>query len=136
VKVRSVGLLAAALTVIACIVPLFAQAERARDLDWTASAKDAARSNPLGNQPSAAAGGQKLFMQRCSTCHGDDGRGTNRAPNLAQADVQAQADGALFWKISSGNTYGGMPSFSFLPATQRWQLVLHLRALAVAHEEP
>jgi len=35
----------------------------------------------------------------------------------------------LFWKISTGNTRGGMPSFSFLPDTQRWQLVMHLRAL-------
>lgn len=32
-------------------------------------------------------------------------------------------------KITSGNTHGGMPSFSFLPKAQRWQLVMHLRAL-------
>jgi hypothetical protein len=44
-----------------------------------------------------------------------------------QPDVQAQSDGALFWKISSGNTHSGMPAFSFLPEPQRWQLVLRLR---------
>ena len=43
------------------------------------------------------------------------------------ADVQVQTDGALFWKISSGNTRAGMPTFSFLPEPQRWQLVLYLR---------
>jgi hypothetical protein len=44
--------------------------------------------------------------------------------------VQAQTDGALFWKISGGNSHQGMPAFSFLPDPQRWQLVLHLRAIA------
>jgi hypothetical protein len=43
--------------------------------------------------------------------------------------VQAQSDGALFWRISAGNAYDGMPSFSYLPELQRWQLVLHLRTL-------
>ncbi|HYU78073.1 MAG TPA: hypothetical protein VEK56_03750 [Vicinamibacterales bacterium] len=37
--------------------------------------------------------------------------------------MQAQGDGALFWKISSGNTRAGMPSFGFLPEAQRWQVV-------------
>ena len=44
-------------------------------------------------------------------------------------DVQAQTDGALFWKIASGNTRRGMPTFSYLPEPQRWQLVLALRGL-------
>lgn len=38
-------------------------------------------------------------------------------------------DGALFWKISSGNAHEGMPAFSFLPELQRWQLVLQLRGV-------
>jgi mono/diheme cytochrome c family protein len=121
------------LALMACSVPIIAQTERVhvRDPAWAASAEDAARPNPLGNQPTAAAGGQRLFGQRCGACHGEDGRGTPRAPDLTQADVQAQTDGALFWKVSGGNTRGGMPSSSFLPAAQRWQLVLHLRVLAV-----
>jgi len=41
--------------------------------------------------------------------------------------VQPQTDGALFWKISSGDARAGMPSFSYSPAPERWQLVLHLR---------
>jgi mono/diheme cytochrome c family protein len=100
-----------------------------RDPMWIAPADAARRTNPLANQPSAEAGGEKLFKQRCATCHGDDGRGSEKGPNLATADVLAQTDGALFWKISGGNTRGGMPSFSFLPEPQRWQLVLRLREL-------
>jgi mono/diheme cytochrome c family protein len=104
--------------------------EREHDPAWLAPAEAAAKPNPLVNRPGAEAGGQKVFRQRCSTCHGNDGRGTRKAPDLTQVDVQVQTDGALFWKISGGNSHQGMPAFSFLPEPQRWQLVLHLRALA------
>jgi mono/diheme cytochrome c family protein len=102
---------------------------RERDRRWTAPPKEASRSNPLDGRPDAAAGGAKLFQQRCASCHGNSGRGTAKGPNLTAPEVQSQRDGALFWKISSGNAYEGMPTFSFLPVPQRWQLVLHLRAL-------
>ena len=116
----------------ACLGSLVAQSDRFRERDggWVAPSKAAGKANPLAHRADVVAGGQKLFRQRCSTCHGDDGRGTRRAPDLVDADVQGQTDGALFWKITGGNTRGGMPSFSFLPSAQRWQLVLHLRVLA------
>jgi len=103
---------------------------RERDPRWTAPSQDGSRSNPLAGRPETAAGGAKVFQQRCASCHGGDGRGTSKAPNLGQPDVQAQTDGALFWKISGGNAHTGMPAFSFLPEPQRWQLVLHLRTLS------
>jgi mono/diheme cytochrome c family protein len=99
----------------------------ARDTEWTAPSDAAARANPLAARPALAAGGRKIFSQRCVECHGADARGSDRAPDLTAAEVQAQTDGALFWKISTGNTRVGMPSFSFLPQAQRWQLVLALR---------
>jgi mono/diheme cytochrome c family protein len=100
----------------------------ARDTDWIAPAGAADRVNPLAARPELAAGGKKVFNQRCAECHGADARGSDRAPDLTAADVQAQSDGALFWKMSSGNTRAGMPSFSFLPEQQRWQLLLFLRS--------
>jgi mono/diheme cytochrome c family protein len=103
---------------------------RERDPEWVAPAKSAVKVNPLAGRPEALAGGRKLFAERCGTCHGEDGHGTTKGPNLSDTDVQAQTDGALFWKISSGNSRRGMPTFSFLPEPQRWQLVGFLRALA------
>jgi mono/diheme cytochrome c family protein len=100
---------------------------RERDNSWMASPNASAKRNPLADRPELAAGGAKLFQDRCATCHGADARGTEDAPDLSQPDVQAQTDGALFWKISTGNSRSGMPSFSYLPEPQRWQLVLHLR---------
>jgi mono/diheme cytochrome c family protein len=95
---------------------------------WTAPASADARRNPLPNEPPIVLGGEKVFHQRCATCHGKAGTGTSRGPNLTTDRVQGQSDGALFWKISSGNTRSGMPGFSFLPEGQRWQLILQLRA--------
>jgi mono/diheme cytochrome c family protein len=103
---------------------------RERDASWSVPPAATIRANPLRNRPEAGAGGARLFEQRCTTCHGGDGRGTSKAPGLTQSDVQTQSDGTLFWKISSGNAHAGMPAFSFLPELQRWQLVLHLRSAA------
>ena len=105
---------------------------RERDSEWTAPPEAAARPNPLARRPETAAGGAKLFHVRCAGCHGPDGRGTSKGPDLMNAAVQAQTDGALFWKLSNGNTRAGMPSFSFLPEPQRWQLALHMRRRAAS----
>lgn len=108
---------------------------RDRDANWTAPASASLKPNPLAERRDAAAGGRKLFAQRCASCHGDAAAGTDKAPDLTDPAVQAESDGALFWKISTGNTRAGMPDFSYLPEPQRWQIVLHLRTVAVAARE-
>jgi mono/diheme cytochrome c family protein len=105
------------------------QAARHESHDWTPPSDAAGKANPLAGRTELAAGGQKLFRQRCAQCHAEDGIGSPRAPDLTRRAVQAQSDGALFWRISAGNAYAGMPSFSYLPELQRWQLVLHLRTM-------
>ena len=133
-RFSSVGIVVTLLVVIFGTVVGRGAEGQERDPAWIAPADAARRTNPFANRPGAEAGGEKLFQQRCATCHGDDGRGSEKGPNLATADVLAQTDGTLFWKISSGNTRGGMPSFSFLPEPQRWQLVLKLRELQPTSE--
>lgn len=103
---------------------------REHDSRWSAPLSARMRANPIANRTDTVAGGARLFDQRCANCHGPDAQGGTRAPDLTQSVVQAQSDGALFWKITSGNTRTGMPSFSFLPELQRWQLVQHLRSTA------
>lgn len=101
------------------------------DTNWKAPAAAAARANPLSGKPHAEAGGRKLFLRECVECHGQDARGLEKkhSADLLLPVVQAQSDGALFWKITNGNPDRGMPSFSKLPELQRWQVVLYLRTL-------
>ena len=120
----------AAATYLLTIAAAMAQEEKPHVSSWIVPQEVNGRTNPLPNRPEVVAGGQKLFGQRCAVCHAKDGTGTNRGPNLTIQRVQDQTDGALFWKMSSGNTRTGMPTFSFLPEPQRWQLVMQIRALA------
>lgn len=99
------------------------------DPRWTPPAEAVTRPNPLAQKPKAAAGGRKIFLRECAECHGEDGSGLKNAADLRLAVVQNQTDGALFWKITGGNPARGMPAWSRLPETQRWQVILFLKTL-------
>lgn len=106
---------------------LTAHAHSAEQKHWEAPPQAASRPNPLKEKPDLAAGGQRLFMRNCAVCHAA-GPG-QKGPHLSSTIVQEQTDGALFWKITNGNSRTGMPSFSSIPEGQRWQLVLYIRTL-------
>ena len=104
------------------------------DPSWRPPDTAAARVNPLAGSPGLAAGGRKLFQRQCAQCHGAQGQGLKNAADLQLPVVQQQGDGALFWKITNGNSRRAMPSFSGLPELQRWQIVLYLRTLPNAEQ--
>jgi len=106
------------------------------DPTWRPPESATAKPNPLANRPAAAAGGKKLFLRECAECHEKDGNGIARkhSADLQLPVVQQQTDGALFWKITNGDTGRGMPSFSKLPERERWQIVLFLRTLRPAEQ--
>jgi mono/diheme cytochrome c family protein len=106
-------------------------AASAIDPSWVVPAAAAQRQNPMRSRPDTALGGGKIFDRNCVMCHGDTTHEQkNHAPDLSSAAVQMDTDGALFWRISQGNSRRGMPSFSSIPETQRWQLVLYIRSLS------
>ena len=108
-----------------------------QDPNWRVPTEAAERKNPLADRPELAAGGKKLFTRICVECHGRAGEGVkHNAADLQLPVVQAQSDGALFWKITNGNPDRGMPSFSRLTEMQRWQIVLHLRTLRPKESNP
>jgi hypothetical protein len=87
------------------------------------------KSNPLVNDPDAAAAGRKLFGMHCTECHGESAEGTHRAPSLRDSEVQDAPPGAIFWVLTNGNVWHGMPVWSKLPEPQRWQLVTYIKSL-------
>jgi mono/diheme cytochrome c family protein len=122
--------LLSAVCLVGMAVMAAAQQPSGVDPSWVVPPKAAEQQNPLKDKPEAAQGGKKIFTRSCVTCHGDERNARkNNAPDLGSPAVQSDSDGALFWRISNGNSRKGMPSFSSLPEPQRWQLVLYIRSL-------
>jgi len=101
---------------------------------WKAPKRADEISNPLKNDVVATKKGKKMFNQLCVICHGTKGKGDGVAgvalnPKPASFITKAfsvQTDGALFWKITEGNT--PMASYKdLLSETERWQLINYLR---------
>lgn len=89
----------------------------------------AAQDNPSQSErPIAEA--RQTFENRCAACHGLDGRGGERAPDIATSPkTQNRTDEALTQIITNGVPTGGMPSFSSLDAPTIKALVKYLRVL-------
>ena len=70
------------------------------------------------------------FAGVCASCHGLDGRGGERGPDLAtQPDVARKTDAELIKILRDGKTAAGMPSFASQGATRLSALVAYLRML-------
>jgi putative heme-binding domain-containing protein len=74
--------------------------------------------------------GQQIFATRCATCHGLDGQGAERGPNIAgRREVRQLSDQALARVIGKGIPNAGMPAFGALGSAKIEALVHHLRSL-------
>ena len=94
------------------------------------------RNNPFeGNTREAAAGG-KLFEQHCADCHGGKAGGTRRGPSLLREEVRQATPGTLFWILTNGVVWHGMPVWSKLPEPERWQIVTFLQSLNAHSTKP
>lgn len=96
-----------------------------------AEAPEAARmrKNPFEGNTQAATAGGKLFEEHCADCHGRKAGGTRRAPSLLREEVQQATPGTLFWTLTNGVVWHGMPVWSKLPDQERWQIVTFLQSL-------
>lgn len=85
--------------------------------------------NPYAGQNDAIMAGKKLYLRHCADCHGGDGRGQEKVPNLHSPIIQSATPGSLFWFLRNGNLSEGMPGWSRLPDQQLWQIVTFLQTL-------
>ena len=85
--------------------------------------------NPFSGQRAAADAGKKLYETNCAKCHGADAKGSGNVPSLASGPVQTASEGVLFWFITHGAPYDGMPAWESLPEKERWQLVTFVKSL-------
>lgn len=84
---------------------------------------------------SASARGKQTFVSTCAQCHGLDGKGSERGPNISdRASVQRLSDSQLFRVIENGVPGTGMPPFGSLQKSQIRELVAYLRILQGANK--
>ena len=90
--------------------------------------KSPARKNQAGD--SAAEDGRKTFESVCATCHGLDGRGGERGPNIAtRAEVQQLSDEETLHVLQAGIPVMGMPAFDALGVPKINTIIAYLRVL-------
>jgi glucose/arabinose dehydrogenase len=85
--------------------------------------------NPYEGQEAAVHAGTRLYARNCLACHGRQGKGSGNVPSLVSAKVESAKPGEVFWFITRGDKNDGMPSWAFLPATQRWEIVTYVKSL-------
>src|SRR5215475_6442039 len=94
--------------------------------------------NPDSVTETSTAEAREHFVEHCSVCHGSTGRGDTlygrnlypKVPDLAQADTQQLTDGELFYIISNGVRFTGMPAFGGEDSPDSvWALVSFIRRL-------
>jgi len=123
-----------ALAVGALVVVGLAASARAQ-APWEAPAAEKAKKNPSPSDAKTVEQGKKVAQINCASCHGAKGKGDGVAAaalspkpaDWTSKKVQAESDGEIFWKISTGR--GAMPSWKHLPESERWALVRYMRSL-------
>jgi cytochrome c oxidase cbb3-type subunit III len=71
-----------------------------------------------------------IFNATCAGCHGLDGRGSERGPNIAsRQEVVRRTDAQLLQILQNGVSETGMPNFAALGNTKLESLVGYLRTL-------
>jgi cytochrome c oxidase cbb3-type subunit 3 len=74
--------------------------------------------------------GKQTFAATCANCHGLDGRGGERAPNIAESPkVQRLSDAQIAHIIENGIPGTGMPAFHSLESSDIKAVVTYLRTL-------
>jgi putative heme-binding domain-containing protein len=74
--------------------------------------------------------GKQTYSASCAGCHGLDGRGGERAPDIVtRPQVRQLSDAALLQVLQNGVANTSMPSFRFLDTKTRRSVVAYIRTL-------
>jgi mono/diheme cytochrome c family protein len=97
--------------------------------------------NPASLDKDVLATAKAHFADHCASCHANDGSGDTmigrglypRPPDMRQSETQGLTDGALYYIITNGIRFTGMPAFGEKAGNQQdmdsWGLVHFIRHL-------
>jgi len=87
-------------------------------------------SSGFSRDPETGAAGERTFISRCAMCHGTDGRGAGRAPDIATSRAVRQlSDADLDRILEDGIPSRGMPSFRALGSAGVRSVIAYVRVL-------
>ena len=130
----------ARLLIVLCCAAIFAGVfaygdDASAPPDWVAPARAAKKKNPIPTSDASVAAGLAIYGGQCVSCHGPTGKGdgpkaadlTVKPRNLRDPKIQAQSDGSIFWKLSTGKA--PMPNFEKVPISEddRWNVINYVR---------
>ena len=98
---------------------------------WMAGAQTPGQNaKPVRAESRQVASAGQSFAGTCAGCHGLDGRGSERGPNIAtRPEVRRRSDEELLGILRNGIPMTGMPHFSTLGEPRLQALVKYLRTL-------
>jgi mono/diheme cytochrome c family protein len=111
-------------------------ARQARKIATPAEAEELKNPHPVTEASKAEA--REHYVAHCSICHGIDGRGDTaigrnlypKVPDMTQEDTQLLYDGELYYIISNGVRFTGMPAWGDEDSPESiWALVAFIRRL-------
>ncbi len=80
--------------------------------------------------------GKTIYDQQCTSCHGDQGQGSDQAPDWTQQDRLAVLSNTEL-EAAVANGQGDMPAFGDkLSQDERWAVVDYVRSLMLASAAP
>lgn len=111
-------------------------ARHARRIATPAGAREL--KNPYSVTAESMAAGRAHWADHCASCHALDGSGNTvigrnlypPAPDMKDAETQGLSDGELYYIISNGVRFTGMPAWGGEDSPEEiWQLVAFIRRL-------
>ena len=135
---RSLALRKALFALVLALIAISIVFATLQNREWVIPEEAKKLKNPITPSKVAIESARSIYLDKCSECHGDAGKGDgpqgkmyDPAPgNLTDAKhMSTLTDGELFYQISEGRR--PMPAFKKrLTEEQRWQLVLFVRSFA------
>ena len=113
----------------------------AEETPWEVPQVKADKTAPFMFEDSHVKSGEEIYLKNCKSCHGDIGQGNMNAlmnplpKDLYSEPVQAQTDGALYYKISNGRIL--MPKFKgILSVNDTWNVISYIRSFNKKYKQP
>jgi len=135
--IRAAILIALALTTLGCSVLLCAGGSlETNGLRQETRTSKLAAEHPAKDETPDATAGKKLFELHCAGCHGIEGRGGGRGPNLNRVHLEHAPDDAALKSLVENGIEPEMPGAWYMSERDVRNVVAYVRSLGAIPAEP